>query len=405
MNPKILLLTSLKSLAQHKVRSLLTTLGIIIGVVSIICVMSIGQGAKENVNKAIQKLGSNFIIVLSASQKKLAQRGAPPRPILTPQDLRAIRNEIDDVSLVSPALQFSGKITHNGSSWEPIVAGTDDKYFTIREWKTISGTQFTEHDVHSSNKVAVIGQTVAKEVFKDENPIGKKIRIKRIPFKIIGILDEMGKRPDGVDQDDVVFIPISTMLKRLIGGKEIYFAFMMSAKNKDVMHTASEQVRALLRQNHRIPENQDDDFTIFNQDDISEASDTASRILNLLLFFVASISLIVGGIGIMNIMLVTVTERTREIGIRMALGATTSNILNQFILEAITICLLGGSLGALVGISVSKLIGMGLGWPIVISKTSLIIALGSSALIGLFFGYYPAYKASQLNPVEALIER
>jgi putative ABC transport system permease protein len=273
----------------------------------------------------------------------------------------------------------------------------------IRNWKLTAGEAFTEQDVRAGTKVALLGTTVAKELFGKENPIGKTIRMKRLPFKVIGVLEELGKTPDGRDQDDAIFAPVKTVQRKLMG-KTNYSAFILSTKTKERMSATADMIKAILRQRHNLAENEDDDFTFFTQNDIAQASDAASQVLNLLLLIIASISLIVGGIGIMNIMLVSVTERTREIGIRMALGATTRAILIQFILEAITICLTGGFVGMVFGIGVSEFIGFVLDWPIFISKSALAISLGSSALIGLFFGYYPAYKASQLNPVDALIE-
>ncbi|QQR49345.1 ABC transporter permease [bacterium] len=405
MKIAIIFRTALKSLASHKIRSLLTTLGIIIGVVAIVCVMSIGEGAKNRVNQEIEKLGSNFIIVLSSSQKKLTSRSAPLKPLLTPKDLLTIKNECENIAMISPGIQQPAKIMFGNKSWETTLGGVGQNYTEIRNWRLTDGDFFTHHDMLAGSKVAVIGLTVRREIFGNENPIGKTLRIKRIPFLIIGSLSEMGKRADGMDQDDTVLIPATTMRKRIMGGVDRYFALIMSAKNKERMQQTSKEIRSILRQTHKIPECDDDDFTMFTQEDIAQASSAATKIMNLLLLFVALISLVVGGIGIMNIMLVSVTERTREIGVRMALGATTRSILNQFIFEAITICLIGGLLGLLIGIGGAVAIGLGLGWPIFISKISLAISLATSASIGLFFGYYPAYKASRLNPVDALAER
>lgn len=407
MNSKIILFSALRSLRKHKVRSILTTLGIIIGVIAIICVMSIGEGAKHKVTQEIDKLGSNFVIALSASQKKLSQRvgSSEKTPIFTKDDIKAIMTESENIAAISPGFLKGARAVYGNRSWSTQVAGAASNYTQIREWDIVRGSFYTQADVRSKSKVAVIGQTVHKELFGDQDPIGEVIRIKRIPFKIIGVLGEKGKRPDGNDEDDVIFIPITTAMRRIKGGKERYFALIMSATEKEKMSYATEEVRGILRQQHRIREGQEEDFTVFSQDDMHQASDAASKVLNLLLLFVASISLIVGGIGIMNIMLVTVTERTREIGIRMALGATTQNILFQFVLEAITICLVGGLIGVGLGSGASKLIGIALGWPISVPTMAIVVSLGSCVFIGLFFGFYPAYKASRLNPVEALIER
>lgn len=395
-------ISAFRSLNNHKVRSLLTTLGIIIGVVSIIAVMSIGEGAKARVNEAIEKLGSNFIIVLGASPKHLSQRSGVALT-LKQGDLDAIRYECDDVEYISPGVMLPSKVVSETGNWQTTVGGVNHQYAKIRNWNIKRGEFFSEQDVLAGRRVIVLGVVTAKELFGTDDPIGKTVRIKRLPFKVIGVLDELGKSPDGRDQDDIAFAPIKTIQRKMMGTLN-YTAFLLSVKTKERMTATSNHIRAILRQNHNLIEADEDDFTIFTQDDISQASDSASQVLNLLLLIIASISLIVGGVGIMNIMLVSVTERTKEIGIRMALGATTKTILSQFIFEAVAICLAGGIVGALIGIGVSEAIGFALGWPIFISKSALLISLISSAMIGLFFGYYPAYKASQLNPVEALLD-
>ncbi len=405
MNKSLIIKSALRSLNNHKVRAVLTTLGIIIGVVSIICVMSIGEGAKYKINKEIQKLGTNFIIVLSSPQRKLSNRSLGAMATLTKADVAAIRQECSQIRLMSPGLQLNGKVIYERANWKTVIGSSNEHYLDIRELKMLEGKYFSAEDVRSSSKVAVLGYSLAKELFGDASPLGKKIRLRNRPFLIIGVLNEQGKRPDGTDQDDIVMIPITTMVKRIKAGVQRYGAILLTAKSPDVIQEASAEIRAILRQSRKLQDNQEDDFTVFSQSDIAQASNAASAILNLLLFIIASISLIVGGIGIMNIMLVTVTERTREIGIRMAIGATTSNILAQFLLESVTICLAGGLVGAILGISGAQLISFFLGWPIFISIKSIIISLFSTVFIGVFFGYYPAYQASQLKPVEALIEK
>lgn len=402
MNFYQLFSSAFRSLRNHKVRSLLTTLGIIIGVVSIIAVMSIGEGAKVRVNQTIEKLGSNFIIVLGASPKHLSQRSGVALT-LKPADLAAIQYECDDIAYISPGVMLPIKAISDRANWQTMIGGVNQDYALVRNFKLKAGEFITEQDVLTGTRVAVLGSVVARELFGTENPLGKTIRIKRLPFKVIGLLEDLGKSPDGRDQDDIIFAPVKTVQRKLMG-KNYYSAFLLSTKTKERMGATATIIKAILRQKHNLREGDEDDFTFFTQDDISQATDAASQVLNLLLLIIASISLIVGGIGIMNIMLVSVTERTKEIGIRMALGATTKAILIQFILEAVTICLTGGIVGMLLGIGASELIGFILGWPIFISKSALAISLGSSALIGLFFGYYPAYKASQLNPVEALLD-
>jgi len=295
---------------------------------------------------------------------------------------------------------------YEGQNWQTQLGGVTENYLDIRNWNLTAGNFFNEYDVKRGTRVTVIGQTVKKELFDSTNPVNKTIRINKKPFKIIGVLEERGKLPDGRDEDDVIFMPITTAQRKLLGRKNKNFsAIIISIKDKERMNIASNEIRAIIRQQHKLSPQDEDDFTIFTQSDISEAAEETSKILNLLLFIIASISLIVGGIGIMNIMLVTVTERTKEIGIRMALGATTQTILNQFMLEAIIICLIGGLMGISFGILIAKFVGHALHWPIFISSTSILISLVSSILIGLFFGFYPAKKASNLNPIEALAER
>ncbi len=404
MNPYILLKTALHSLRKHKTRSLLTTLGIIIGVVSIIAVMAIGEGAKSKVRDQIQDLGTNFIILLAGEPKHKAMGATTANLSLKKRDLRAIRHESDNINRISPMVHTPVKTVYKNKNWNTLIAGANEHYLDIREWPLAAGEPFTKQDVRSANKVALLGQTVVKELFGKENPIGKIIRIKGLPFRVLGVLSEKGKMPNGLDQDDAILAPFETVQKKIMGVQG-FMAMIMSAKTPELMGNASRDVKSILRQTHRLKQTEDDDFTIFTQDDISKAAATATKILNILLIVIASISLLVGGIGIMNIMLVSVTERTQEIGVRMALGATTGNILNQFILEAITICSIGGLMGLILGIGIAQSVGFALKWPVVFSIKPIMFSIASSSLVGLFFGYYPAYKASQLNPVDALADR
>jgi putative ABC transport system permease protein len=404
MVPYLLLLTALRSLKNHKTRTLLTTLGMIIGVVSIIAVMSIGEGAKKRVQSSIEDLGTNFIIVLAGEPKHKAMGASSANLSLKKRDLKTIMQECDDISEISPMIHTPVKAIHENKNWKTLIAGTYPNYMNIREWPLQKGEFFTKQDSRAANKVAVIGQTVVKELFGKKDPLGKIIRVKGLPFKVIGVLVEKGKMPSGLDQDDAIFAPFETVQKKIMGVRG-FAAMILSAKSDEVMAEAAREIKSILRQTHKIKPQDDDDFTIFTQDDISKAADAASKVLNVLLIIIASISLLVGGIGIMNIMLVSVSERTKEIGIRMALGATTSNILNQFILEAIVICLCGGLLGFFLGMSIAEVVGIALKWPISISTKSILLSLSSCGLVGLFFGYYPAYKASQMNPVDALADR
>ncbi|HBS47659.1 TPA: multidrug ABC transporter substrate-binding protein [Candidatus Dependentiae bacterium] len=403
MNFYLLLQSALRSLSKHKTRSLLTTLGIIIGIISIISVMSIGEGAKFRVNKEIQGLGTNFIIILSGEPKHRAM-GPGMSTSLKDKDFRAIMDECEDIYQASPAIMRIAKVVRENQNWKTTIAGVDSNYLDIRQWPLAEGDFFSPQDMRSGNKVAVLGKTVRKELFGTEEVLGKTIRIKGLPFKVVGVLTEKGKMPNGMDQDDAILAPFSTV-QRKIAGIHGMGAIIISVATSDKMDKTTQQIRSVLRQTRKLQPDDDDDFTLFSQNDVAQAADAATKVLNMLLMIIASISLLVGGIGIMNIMLVTVTERTKEIGIRMALGATTYKILTQFILEAIIICLFGGLIGLACGIVLSKVVGITLGWPVVISAKPVILSLSSSILVGLFFGYYPAYKASRLNPVEALIER
>lgn len=404
MNSGLLFRSALRSLYKHKMRTFLTTIGIIIGVVAIIAVMSIGEGAKYRVKQQINSLGSNFMIVLAQPPKQFTQQRGIVAYTLKPSDMQAIIDECPSVDKISPGVQYQAKVVYDGNNWQTSVYGVNEDYFAVRDWKVIAGEIINSQDVRSATKVAIIGRRVVTELFGDKDALGKTIRIKKIPFTVVGILEEKGKTPDGRDFDDAILVPISTAQRKLVG-KQNYAVFIMNAVSSDKMDKASAEVRSVLRQRHRLQEEDDDDFTIFTQGDIAKATNAASTVLNLLLMIIASISLIVGGIGIMNIMLVTVTERTKEIGIRMALGATTTNILTQFLLEAVTICMVGGLIGAGLGIGVSEIVSLSLGWPVFISTNALLISLGSTLCIGVFFGYWPAKKAAALNPVQALLEQ
>jgi len=402
MNTTLLIQVAIRSLLKHKTRSLLTTLGIIIGVTSIITVMSLGQGAKHRVRQEIEKLGTNFIIALSKPVKQKMMIG---KKQFKQSTLDAIRYECENVALSSPAMLQSVVATYEGESQRTNAVGALPCYFTIREWPLVKGHFFTESDVHGGKKVAILGKTVAKELFNGSEPIGQTIRIKNIPFKIIGVLDEKGTNPGGQDEDDSIFMPVTTMQRKISGVVNKFMAIIFSAKNKNEINRTALQISSVIRQQHRLKPDDEDDFTIFTQDDISQATQATYNILNLLLFAVASIALVVGGIGIMNIMLVSVSERTQEIGIRMALGAQQHHILNQFLLEAIIICLVGGIIGVLLSVGLTGFISQIFAWPIFISKMAVAISLLACIFIGLFFGYYPAYMASQLNPVDALADR
>jgi len=402
MNLKLILLIALRSLAKHKIRSLLTTLGIIIGITAIITVMSLGQGAKNRVRQEIEKLGTNFIIALS---KPVKQRVMLGKKYFKKSTLDVIKEGCDGISLASAASVQNEIATFEGNSQRTNIAGVEADYFKIREWELTAGSYFSHGDDRKAKKVALIGKTVKEELFGESNPIGETIRIKNIPFKVIAVLGEKGTNPGGQDEDDSIFIPLKTFQRKIAGVINKFMAMIFAGKSKDTITKTALQISEILREQHKLKPGDEDDFTIFTQDDISQATDATYTILNLLLFAIASIALIVGGVGIMNIMLVSVKERTNEIGLRMALGARQNHILNQFLLEAIIICMIGGIVGMVVGIGASALICTIFSWPIFVSKLAIGISLTSSVFIGIFFGYYPAYKASMLNPVDALAER
>ena len=408
MNFSIILRVALKSLIHHPLRSLLTMLGIIIGVLAIVAVRSIGEGAKLKVAQQINNLGSNFVIVIAGSSKNRntgSGRGAQGLLTLKKKEFDAICFESDKIAYASPGIGTSASVLYENKNWKTTLIGTNENYPTIRIWPCSSGEYFEKHDVTTAQKVVIIGKTVAKELFENDDPVGKKIRLNNMPFTILGVLTEKGKRPDGRDEDDMIFAPWSTVQKKVMGLTDGFSVFIFSAEEKESTESLVQDIRLIMRQQHNIGVNDEDDFTIFSQDEIARASEQAQTALTLLLLLIASIALLVGGIGIMNIMLVTVSERTKEIGIRMALGAKTSDILTQFVLEAIIICIIGGSIGIGFGIGTALLVGYFLQWTISIATSSIVIGLGSSVCIGLFFGYYPALKASLLNPVDALAER
>jgi putative ABC transport system permease protein len=408
MNFVILIRVALRSLVTHPMRSLLTMLGVIIGVVSIVSVRSIGEGAKIKVAQQIQNLGSNFVIVLAGSPKNRSTgggRGGSGLLTLKKKEYDAVVFESPDILRASPGIGTLVSAVNENQNWKTTLVGTNEEFQEIRTWPCVTGEFFNMQDVRSANKVALLGLTVTRQLFGSQDPTGKKIRINGMPFTILGVLSEKGKRPDGRDEDDMIYAPWTTVQKKVMGLTEGFSVFIFSAKSKDLTEKVTNDIRSILRQQRKLSAVEEDDFTLFSQDEIARASDQAQAALSLLLLIIASISLLVGGIGIMNIMLVTVSERTREIGIRLALGARTHNILIQFVLEAVTICLCGGIIGVLIGIALAYTVAGFLGWPVFISISSIILGLGSSVCIGLFFGYYPAHIASQLNPVDALAER
>jgi len=395
-------LIALRALRRNKMRSILTALGIIIGVASVVAMVAVGNGAQARITSQVSALGQNLLTVMAGSKKSGGvQSGLGSASTITLEDAAAIGREVPDVVAVSPEASTTAQAIANGRNWSTTVVGESESYLKIRSWNLAAGSMFTERDVRSAAKVAVIGSKTANELFGPLNPVGQSVRIKNIPFVIIGQLESKGAGMGGANQDDRIIVPYTTAMKRITGDKYLRSVNVQIASSER-MEIAQQQITALLRQRHRLTEGHDDDFNIFNQKEIADTVNSISTIITLLLGSVAGISLLVGGIGIMNIMLVSVTERTREIGIRIAVGAQPGDIRLQFLIEAITLSLLGGLLGVLGGIGASKLVGLVANFQAIVSTGSILLAFGVSSAIGIFFGFYPAHKAAALNPIDAL---
>jgi putative ABC transport system permease protein len=393
---------AVRALRRNKLRTGLTALGIIIGVASVVAMVAIGNGAQARITTQISALGQNLLMVFAGSKRSGgANAGLGSASTITPNDADAIGREVADVVAVSPEDSTTAQAIANGRNWSTSVVGESAAYLKIRDWKLASGTMFSERDVHATSKVAVIGSKTANELFGPLEPVGQSLRIKNIPFVIIGVLESKGAGMGGQNQDDRIIIPYTTAMKRITGDKYLR-SVNLEITSSDRMESAQEQITALLRQRHRLTSGQGDDFNIFNQKDIADTVNSVTTIITLLLGTIGGISLVVGGIGIMNIMLVSVTERTREIGIRIAVGAQPGDIQLQFLIEAVTLSLLGGLIGVVVGYGASKLLGLVANFEAVVSSSSICVAFGVSALIGIFFGFYPAHQAAALNPIEAL---
>lgn len=396
---------AVNALSINKMRSGLTMLGIIIGVAAVIAMISVGSGAREQVTKQIASIGSNLLMILPGAATSGGLRmGFGTTPTLTSDDAKAIGQEVSDVAYAAPLLPGTSQVVYGNQNWSTIITGTSPNLFDLRDWPVESGAIFTQRDVDGATKVALIGKTVKENLFGDEDPLGKIIRIKKIPFKVIGVLSGKGQSPMGQDQDDSVYIPVTTAQKKLFGTTFPGMVRMITVKavSPAALKDAEKTIAALLRQRHHIPTGREDDFTVRNLTEMMAAAEESAKIMSLLLGAIASVSLIVGGIGIMNIMLVSVTERTREIGIRMAVGAKGGDILMQFLIEAVVLAVIGGGIGILLGMGGSWLISYFAGWEISISSVAIFLAFGFSALVGIFFGFYPARKASLLAPVECL---
>ena len=402
MQLKNILKVAIKSILKSRMRSLLTALGIIIGVAAVVVMVAIGDGAQMQVEEQIASLGSNLIVIFPGSSSTRGIRGgAGSFNRFTMDDVNKIRDEATLIKAVSPIVRSGGQVIGGTGNWSTGIMGVSPNYLEIRDWPLSSGEFFTERDVIARAKVAVIGQTVKKQLFPNEDPIGEQIRIRNVPFKIIGVLSPKGQSAFGSDNDDVIMAPSTTVLDRLSGGRYISF-IQASANSLSQINQAQEELRSIMRQAHHLNPGEDDDFTIRNQADITEAATQTSKVLTILLASVAGVSLIVGGIGIMNIMLVSVTERTREIGIRLSVGARTSDILIQFLTEAVVLSLAGGLIGVLLSFGVAYILNNYTSQAALIRPEIILLAFGFAGIIGIFFGFYPSRKAANLNPIDAL---
>jgi len=393
-----------RAMGLNRLRTGLTMLGMVIGVGAVVLMLAVGDGARHTVNEQIRAMGSNLFIILSgASTSSGVRMGSGSKPTITISDAEALA-KLPTLDGVAPVQSETGQLAYGASNWSAQVYGVTPEYLRVRDWAIESGQGITETDVRSAARVVVLGQVVRKELFGVEDPVGKTVRIKNLPFTVIGVAAEKGQSLSGRDQDDVAFVPLTTAQSKLFGVPfpgTVRF-MMVRAKSNELMDEAEADIKQTLRQRHRLADGEDNDFTVRNLSSTAETAATTARILTVMLGTIASISLLVGGIGIMNIMLVSVTERTREIGIRMAVGARRRDILLQFLLEAILICTIGGLAGVLLGIGGAWLVSDLAGMAVVVSGTAILLAFAFSAATGIFFGYYPAHKAARLQPVEAL---
>jgi len=390
------------ALLRNKMRSLLTMLGIIIGVGAVIAMVAIGQGAQVSVEAQISTLGTNILMVFpGTSSRGGVMTGAGSGTTLTEDDQQAVKEQCPAVAYVSPQVRMGAQVVYGNVNWGTAIQGGTSDFFAIRDWRLDSGDFFTDQDVRAATKVCLLGKTVGDQLFGSADPISQTIRIRSIPFRVIGILKAKGQNAMGQDQDDIIIIPYTTLQKRVMGHTHTW-GFIVSAVSKAQIPLAQQQMTELLRMRHKLSPMDDNDFTIRTQTEIAEAQSATTRIMTTLLASIASVSLIVGGIGIMNIMLVSVTERTREIGVRMSIGARKRDILTQFLMEAVVMSVLGGIIGIGLGVSGSSLVSKIAGWPTFITANSILLAVVFSMAVGVFFGYYPARKASLLHPIDAL---
>lgn len=396
-----------RALQVNRLRSALTMLGIVIGVAAVIATAAIGSGAKKSIQRQIASIGSNIIIAIPGSLTSSGMRmGTGNAVTLTESDASDLVQQCPDVARAVPVVRGGAQVVYENSNWATIIFGTTPGFLDIRDVSVAEGAPFTQQEVDSAAKVALLGATVAANLFGDVDPVGKSIRIKSVPFTVIGVLARKGQTPTGQDQDDLILLPVSTAKRKVLGIKsanaDAVDAIMIQAKTTDKIAAAEEETRALLRQRHHLAPSEDDDFSLRNMQEIFAAQAASSRILSIMLAAVASVSLLVGGIGIMNIMLVSVRERTREIGLRQAVGAKTRDILLQFLVEALALSIAGGCVGIVIGVAASYIISAVAGWNTVVSISAVLLAVFFSGLVGVAFGYYPARKAAYLDPIDAL---
>ncbi len=404
MNFLVIFRVAFRALARNKMRSALTMLGVIIGVASVIAMVSIGQGAQASVQQQIASVGTNLLFIRAGSQNTGGVRSGTDSAgtnTLTVEDIEAIRREVPSIGMASPSVMSRAQIVFGNQNWNTQVQGVNEQFPDIRKWKIESGTFFTEGDVRTAARVVVIGKTIADNLFPGMDPVGQTMRVRELTFRVVGVLAPKGQDQGGRDQDDLLMAPYTTVQKKLLAITYVQFA-NASAISPEATKLAEQQITELLRQRHKLAPNQENDFSVRNMTDIAEAADETNRTMTYLLGGIALVSLLVGGIGIMNIMLVSVTERTREIGIRLAIGARSSAVQTQFLIEAIVLSLAGGCIGILLGVAFSIFIPMWLEWPTLISPTAIVGSVIFSAAVGIIFGFFPARKAAGLDPIEAL---
>ena len=402
MKSTVLVKLATQSIMKNKMRAALTMLGIIIGVAAVIVMVAVGFGARSRIRAQINNLGTNMIVITpGAAQQGGVSQGAQAFPNLSIEDVEKIRRESQVVTAISPVVVTRSQVIGESGNWRTLINGVDTDYQTIRDWQTASGDFFSVEDVEAMRKVAVLGKTVADQLFPGTDAVGQEVQIRNVPFDVVGVLAPKGQTATGSDSDDVVLIPHTTA-RNALSGRTFIPQILASTASEGDIPAAQEEIRVLLRESRRLAPGDPEDFTVRNQNDLAQAAEGSTKVMTMLLAAIASISLLVGGIGIMNIMLVSVTERTREIGIRLAIGARGSDVLTQFLVESIVMGVLGGVMGLVLGVAGSKLLAYFTGWETVISPLVMLVAVAFSGAVGVFFGWYPARKAAALHPIQAL---